>query len=336
MMSDTSSADKNVAEIIVVGAGVSGLRAARTLVDAGLKVRVLEKSRGLGGRSATRRHEGHRIDHGAQYFTARDERFSAQVQRWQEAGHVRVWSEGFSTFRDGRLETSERGHPRYIFPDGMNGIGKLLGEGLDVERSSRVIGLERDGTRDSSVWQLRLEDGSSLRAERVLLSVPAPQALELARDALDDATQKALSAVTFAPCLALMAGYSEPRPSWRGVQFADDSGPLSWLACDSSKRPETDETVLVMHGSSAFSEAWLETPEQGVPEMLEVAAALGFTSPTWTTMHRWRYAKVTHPHEAPFVQAEESLFLCGDWCGGDKLESAYLSGLEVAKAMLGT
>lgn len=67
--------------------------------------------------------------------------------------------------------------------------------------------------------------------------------------------------------------------------------------------------------------------------MLAVAAALGFSEPTWTALQRWRYAKVTQPHDAPYLQ-DDTLFFCGDWCGGAKLEAAYLSGLEVAEAML--
>ena len=329
MMSARKAAhEKDVADIIVIGAGVAGLTAARNLAAAGMQVQVLEKSRGLGGRAATRRLHGYSIDHGAQYFTVRDERFGAQVKAWQVAGRVRVWSEGFPTLREGRLEPPKKGHPRYIFEDGMSGIGKALGEGLDIMRSSPVVAL----SREDDAWQLTLEDSSKVWAARVLVSVPTPQALELTGHVLNDATRKALAAVTFAPCLALMAGYAEKLPSWRGVQIAGD-GPLSWIACDSSKRPECAETVLVLHGSPAFSGRWLETPDKAAPDMLGVAETLGFAAPRWTTLHRWRYAKVTRPHDEPSIRADETLFFCGDWCGGDKLEAAYLSGLEVAKAV---
>ena len=38
----------------VIGAGMAGIACARTLVQAGHRVTVFEKSRGLGGRMATR------------------------------------------------------------------------------------------------------------------------------------------------------------------------------------------------------------------------------------------------------------------------------------------
>jgi len=211
----------------------------------------------------------------------------------------------------------------------MNTFGKLLGEGLTVTRSAKVVGLVRTDVG----WQVRLEDGTFKHARRVLLNLPAPQVLELAGELLTSETKNALEAVTFAPCLALMAGFAQAAPAWCGIVVEDETNPLSWAACDSSKRRTPEETVLVLHGNPAFSQNFLETPEKATPQMLEAAASLGFSEPTWTALQRWRYAKVTQPlmqpHNAPYLQ-DDALYFCGDWCGGAKLEAAYLSGLEVA------
>jgi len=42
-------------EVLVIGAGVSGLSCARTLVGAGRSVAVLDRARGVGGRCSTHR-----------------------------------------------------------------------------------------------------------------------------------------------------------------------------------------------------------------------------------------------------------------------------------------
>ena len=59
-------------QLAVIGAGVAGLVAARALRQRRpeLALAVFEKSRGLGGRVATRRREGFAFDHGAQNLRA--------------------------------------------------------------------------------------------------------------------------------------------------------------------------------------------------------------------------------------------------------------------------
>ncbi len=321
---------------LVIGAGIAGLTAARSLRQAGEEVLVLEKSRGLGGRAATRRLHGHRVDHGAQYFTVRDERFQTQVDKWLEAGHVKVWSEGFHTLTDEGLEAPSDGHPRYVFPDGMNTAGKLLGNHSEVRTQTRVERL----VRDKKGWRLALITGETLEAERVLVNVPAPQALALCRDAeLSAETTDALQAVKFAPCFTLMAGYAGRDLEWRGVTVKDGDAArtLSWVSRDSSKREtDSDEMTLVVNASPDFSEDHLERDREVIQEkMLSATTVLGdwATQPLWTDMQRWLYSMVTEPYPEPYLKEDDSLLLCGDWCGGAKVEAAYLSGLELGQAL---
>ncbi len=77
--------------VAVVGAGVAGLACARALINGGADVCVFDKGRSVGGRLATRRIPPHAFDLGAQYFTAKDERFARQVRAWSEAGVCAPW-----------------------------------------------------------------------------------------------------------------------------------------------------------------------------------------------------------------------------------------------------
>ena len=89
-VADTGTASVPVRHVAVVGAGMAGIACARTLVQAGCQVTLIEKSRGFGGRMSTRRTEFGGFDHGAQYFTARDSRFARVLLNAQDV--VRPWS----------------------------------------------------------------------------------------------------------------------------------------------------------------------------------------------------------------------------------------------------
>jgi predicted NAD/FAD-dependent oxidoreductase len=127
---------------IIVGAGLSGLLAARTLQDAGTRVTVLEAEAKVGGRMRTDRVGGGVFDHGAQFFTARGDRFTEMVEAWQAAGVAAVWSRGFA---DAEGNRNEDGYPRYMGVGGMTAIAEYLARGLDVRTGVEVRRISTDG-----------------------------------------------------------------------------------------------------------------------------------------------------------------------------------------------
>src|SRR5690349_19894515 len=114
----------NTCDVVIVGAGMSGLMAAYILVAHGLRVTMLDKGTSVGGRLATRRIGAGRADHGAQFFTVRARGFGDYVDRWLADGVVYQWTNGFS---DGSIgPESFDGHPRYAVHGGMNALAKHL------------------------------------------------------------------------------------------------------------------------------------------------------------------------------------------------------------------
>ena len=105
-------------DVLIIGAGISGLLCASELQRAGKTVRVLDKGRGLGGRMATRRMAGGRLDHGAQFFTVRDGRLKAYADEWLAAGVIKKWYRHTPGYRD------PAGHARYCGINGMTDAPK--------------------------------------------------------------------------------------------------------------------------------------------------------------------------------------------------------------------
>jgi renalase len=192
---DHSESSRGLLDAVVVGAGMAGLFAARTLADAGRSVTVLDQDSSLGGRMSTQRFGDGAFDHGAQYFTARDPVFRTWVEQWLTMGLIHLWSDGFATV-SGKL--NQNGEPRYIGSRGMGAIPSHLADGLRVTLAANVTACAWTG----KAWEIRYQEGASghraLQAKSVVLTPPVPQSLSLLAAGgvtLDATTQSALGRI---------------------------------------------------------------------------------------------------------------------------------------------
>jgi renalase len=324
-------------DVLVIGAGIAGLTAARALHRQGANVAVLEKSRGYGGRAASRTVQGTRIDHGAQFVTAREPRFRAEVEAWLEDGTLRHWTTGIPTWTraGGWREAAGEAHPRYACPSGMNALGKALAAGLDVTRAVLIAGVRAD----AGGWLAETSAGRSWHARHLILSPPLPQTLALVGTVdLPSALMTRLSSVDYAPCHAVVAGFEGVTPPvWAAVRLPEEPD-LALIAHDASKRDASAAPVtLVLHGTPAFTRRTFEWSAEAVMAALLAAATPLLpwaTTPAWTHHHRWRYARPEWTLDGEALEVCDGLTLCGDAFGGGRLEGAYLSGLAAAQCVV--
>jgi renalase len=338
-------------DVLVVGAGLSGLAAARDLTNAGYNVLVLEKSRGVGGRASTKRLELSRVeagkthlesifraDHGAQFFTARSERFQAMVAQLTAQGIVREWTRGFPKLGASGLEQRQSLNPRFVCPPGMNALGKSIRAGnrnravlgveleleIEVELNVELGALVSAVWRSSHGWTAVLENGEMRHGKALIVNAPAPQALNLLHQSLNADGIAALSAVRFDPCWAVIAALETlPEPGWKGIEI--DHPMLAWASLDHTKRDPGSPPVLVLHATPAWSIQNLEQrPEAVLAPLLNAAEGLlgDWVGQRLAALaHRWRYALPTVTLPGSFL-AQDNLIVCGDWCApqGSPLE----------------
>ncbi|MBM0744205.1 FAD-dependent oxidoreductase [Phormidium sp. CLA17] len=341
-------------DIAIVGAGIAGLTCAQQLQQAGYRVAVLEKSRGVGGRLATRRLPDARADHGTCYLSPKGELFGELITHLVEKDVVQVWTDTIHTLNSDRtLQAISDRVPRYVAPDGMSVIAKYLATGLDIRLSQRVIGLEL--TADQT-WSLTMENAqpdaavptSTLLARAVLVAIPAPQAVTLlapleAAIVSSELIQQ-LRSVEFDPCIAVMAGYPEDcLKAWQ-TEYADVKAiavqhpDLGWIGLDSSKRRTSSQPVFVVQSTAAFANQFLEVADLSAvgQKLLQSAAELlvpWVATPEWMQVHRWRYSFTVSPLSDRYWSAKTTapLVCAGDWCGGIRVESALSSGQAAAE-----
>lgn len=292
-------------EVLVVGAGLTGLTVARILQRHGREVLVLDKGRSPGGRLATRRIEGARFDHGLdglQPGTAAARSLVAQLER---DGLLDRWPPHASA-------------PSWAAPRGMSSIGKhWAADGLDVRLSHHVAAVER---MDGGVRVTR-DDGTGIDAAHVVLTCPLPQSLALAPalrahlpDACHDDERYERALVVL---LAVDGGHVPPAatatPAGDTVRRVVDEGskrdePTAALSLRlhpaASERlwDATDDDVLAAVRADLAGGPWLPEPGQ-------VRAA---------QVKRWRYATPSHPVPASFVALPGdggTVTACGDGFG---------------------
>jgi predicted NAD/FAD-dependent oxidoreductase len=335
VMQTNGPTNRSQPTVAVVGAGISGLTCARTLADHGLPVTVFEKSRGVGGRMATRRSDhGAAFDHGAQYFTVRDERFQNCVDTWQHAGLVQRWTGRIISLHDQNTEQDKSSTARFVACPGMNAICRYLAENLDVRTNTRVT----PPTRCQGKWLVSDEKGSELgRYDVVVVSAPAPQAGELLQGSHDLASRAA--SVRIAGCWALLVQFPARIVVDYDAAFVQDSA-FSWIARNSSKPGRNpDVETWILHASADWTQCHLEEPPEAIEERLLGAfwdaTGVAAVTPGYVVAHRWRYALPTEPLPDRYLfDGDSNIGACGDWCSGPRVEGAFLSGVALAERLL--
>ncbi len=322
---------------VVVGAGISGLLAARELQVAGWRAVVFERARNVGGRMATRRLGSGTFDLGAQFFTVRSERFGGLVDQWLKAGVTREWTRGFA---DAQGRHNEDGYPRYRGSEGMTSIPKYLARDLDVLTGETVVEVN---ARDE-IWEICTESGHQETGTALLLTAPVPQSVALAGSAdfeLPVEARRRLDRISYDPCLALTVLVNGPTgvPEPGGVQIKGE--PLDWIG-DNQRKGISEVPAITVHAGPGWSREHFEADEAWVIDSLLRFAGnqLGFDlgpRVSKTSLTRWRYSWVSRPHPEPYLLACETppLLFAGDAFGGAKVEGAALSGLAAADRLLG-
>ena len=310
-------------KIAVVGAGISGLVCAKHLVAGGQEVTVLEKSRSLGGRCATRKFGDHVVDTGAQYFTVRDPIVRKEIEQVAGVQFRKITQPILIAGKKG--EVYREGEERFYIGNGNNRLGAMLADGLEIRKEVEVGVVTLVGKE----WEV-----AGGRYDVVVSSAPWPQSAKILGGSQD--------AVGYEPNLTALLEYNG---GWSGAVYAqiDSSGedPLSWVACENAKvgRVVDGSTVYVIQASAKYSRENLEKkPEEWVGDLqarLEQAWGLNPEKRGQVMSHRWRYARRErdsgHPAELP-----KGLYLCGDSEVDSRVESVWRSGKETAEKILGS
>lgn len=345
--------------LAIIGAGAAGLAAARSLRAQfpGWAITVYEKSRGFGGRVATRRREGYVFDHGAQVFKGLSETVAQLLTNELPSEQLRrmelpTWSfDGAGTIQEG--DAAQNAEASFFYASGNNQLGKLLAEGLDVRREVRVAELKHsevttDSKQRAKAWTLIDDKGNEIaEADALVLTAPAPQIVDILNASeLDETTRETLNTelgqAQYRRCLSLALAYDRliARPFYALVNN-DRKHPLVWLALEHSKGesrcPPGHSLLIAQMAPDWSSEQYSATLETLTPQIAGLVGALlgeDLDTPLWADLQRWRFSQPDSG--AGFdtlnqIGAPHGLFFAGDYSAGKgRVHLAIEQGWRVA------
>ena len=320
-----------IIDVCVIGAGIAGIACARRLSKEGLKVVILDKSRGVGGRMATRRLDSGHLNHGLPYLEIQGDLTGELVKDLLSNQIVQPLEGVFWTLDS--ITSQWQPSPvveRYIAVSGMTSIAKYLSAGLDVRTDCLVAKVHIA----NGVWQV-ISDNLVIEAKALVIAIPAPQIIPLLGEIAEPNQLQQLEKIEYEPDLTVMAGYNNFPLSllWRFLQVTGDANlaRISWQVSGT-------ETVFVVHSTAKLAKTHLDLDFTAAGEGLLKYASdlLCLPAPDWFKVHRWRYAFPKVVLDSPYLELATPLPLicCGDWSGDSLVESALRSGTSAAERLL--
>ncbi len=340
-------------EIGVIGAGAASAAATYVLDEAApdAEVTILEKSGGVCGRAATRRHESRYYDYGANYLKNDDERVVELVtEELETTGLVSIDEPIYVFDQDGEVsEGRESTEKKWTYREGLTQIAKRLFGRTDatIHQRTRVETI----VRDSNQWRLYDTDGDEWGPFDLLLcNPPAPQTAQLLADAEWEAPirEKLVAAtrdVEYRTVWTAVLGYEfELDVPYYGLVNPGKDHEIGWISreeCKPGHVPD-DESVLIVQANHEWSvDQYEEDPTENVAELAALTADVidddRLATPSWSDHQGWRYAipeeRVAH---GPLDSAEEhGLYCLGDWVPGEgRLHAALRNGLDTGERIV--
>ncbi|MFC4408723.1 NAD(P)/FAD-dependent oxidoreductase [Haloarchaeobius iranensis] len=339
--------------IAVVGAGVAGVGVADACRDEAAEVTLFDKARGISGRAATRRRNGCRYDHGANYIKPGGD-------DWVEGVLAELGSDGLADIElpvwthdaDGVIAEGRAGDgPKWTYARGITQFAKRVRKrgGASVHTETRIESIARGS---DGGWTLTDTDGETYGPfDELVLTPPAPQTADLlaATDWDDDRLARlhaAVDAVEFRTIRTVLLHYPfELDRPWYALVNPDRDHPVGWLsreACKPDHVPDGEGLLVAQMAPDWSVEHYDEPLDSAADAVASLVAALldddRLTEPDWVDDQGWRYALPDSSIDADDARCAEDagLYVAGDWVAGEgRVHLAFENGRTVGQRITG-
>ncbi|MGC6366425.1 MAG: FAD-dependent oxidoreductase [Candidatus Marinamargulisbacteria bacterium] len=321
-------------KIAIIGAGIAGVTCAYECEKKGHEVTLFDKSRGVSGRSTTKRWDtvsGIGIDMGVPYIEKHD--ISAKTQPLMDElidqGQLIPWS--FKRQENNDLIPIDA----FIGVKKMNGIARYLAGGIEIVSQSKITAINHL----NGVWSLTTDEDTFTGFDWLVLAIPAPQIALLDGCPADIASK----AATINYCAVNTMLFEMQSPLW--FSDADEdviNGPIINRVIADHRKPnrESRRHTYAMHSQHGWATKMFDDIQPAEVTVKMMTSMLshynrGDQLVVDHRLHRWKYAYLEGPLETLRCNYYQSIdapniAACGDWCQGPTFINAIESGLSLA------
>ncbi|XP_021048424.1 renalase [Mus pahari] len=326
-----------MSRVLVVGAGLTGSLCAALLrkeTTFPLYLAMWDKAGDTGGRMITANSPHNprcTVDLGAQYIT-RSPRYAKEHQQFYEE----LLAHGILKPLTSPIEgmKGKEGDCNFVAPQGFSSIIKYY-----LKKSGAEVFLKHCVTRinlKDNKWEVSTDTGSTEQFDLVLLTMPAPQILELQGDIVNlisERQRQQLTAVSYSSRYALGLFYEVDMKidvPW-SCRYLSNHPSICFISIDNKKRNiESSECgpSLLIQSTVPFGVQHLKSSEADVQKLMiqQLETILpGLPQPVATICQKWIYSQVTNPVSNTPGQVTLHLkpFLV---CGGDGFTHSNFDG----------
>ena len=319
-------------KVAIIGAGLAGLTCANMLKEK-YEIVIFEKSRGVGGRMATRYKDDWEFDHGAQYFSAKTPEFQKFLAIPIKEKIIARWDAKFVEFDFDKVvfkRNWNQDYPHFTSQPKMSSLAKFLSQNLEVKLQTKITKLIKNNEK----WNLIDENENSYFGfDLLILAIPSPQVLEIIPP--NFSLLKEVKNIKMLGCFSLMLGFNKSLELGFEAALVKNSK-ISWIAVNNSKPGRKSAFSLLVNSSNVYAqeniEKDLELIKKDLIKELSLITKADFNQAHHIDIHRWRYANSSKINDKKFFFDQNlNIAVCGDWCIEGRIEAAFLSGYSLAK-----
>ena len=319
-------------KIAIIGAGISGLTVAKELSELN-EVTIFDKSRGVGGRMATKRIDDYHFDHGAQFFTAKSQEFKDFCNKAKNDKIIEEWNIDFVEIignKIGKKYQFNNDKPHFVAKPQMNNLCKYIAQDLNILLGKQVKSINFDDKK----WSLKtVEDEIFNNFDYLILAIPSHQVINLLPKNFK--YLDIISNIRMSGCFTLMLGFKEKLSIEFGAALVKESN-ISWISVNSSKPERPKGFSLIVNSSNKWADENIEEDLEIIKEKMITSLRqiidFDISNLSCQNIHRWRYANATlRTGDKSLFDPNLNLGVCGDWLISGRVENAFLSGLDLYK-----